>query len=101
MRRLKLADAAMVDLAGIRRWLRQAGAGEVAKRRLHHIQRAIRELRAAPCRWPYSEHEGARERIVEGYKIVYRVDPDTGDNNTAGDVMVRRVFGPRQRSDLL
>jgi hypothetical protein len=68
---------------------------------LQHIQGAIRELHAAPCRWPYSEHEGARERIVESYKIVYWVDPNTGDNNTAGNVVVRRIFGPRQRSDFL
>jgi plasmid stabilization system protein ParE len=101
MRSLKLADAALADIARARKWLRQPGAGPAAERRLQHILSAIRELRAAPCRWPYSEHEGSRERIVEGYKIVYRIDPDTGDNNTAGNVEIRRVFGPWQRSDRL
>jgi hypothetical protein len=101
MRSLKLADAAVADLARAQKWLRQPGVGPVAERRLQHIRKAIRELRAAPCRWPYSEHEGSRERIVEGYKIVYRVVPDTGDNKTAGDVEIRRIFGPWQRSDRL
>lgn len=31
---------------------------------------------------------------MEGYRILYEVDPDTGDNATAGDVRVLRVFGP-------
>ncbi len=101
MRTLKLADANVVDLAQVRKWLRQPGAGPAAERRLQHIQRAIRELRIAPCRWRYGEHEGSRERIIEGYKIVYRVDPDTDDNNTAGNVEIRRIFGPWQRSDRL
>src|SRR5580704_923347 len=98
MRNLTLADSAMFDLAGIRRWLRQPDAGAVAQRRLQRIQSAIRELRSTPCRWPHSEHEGSRERIVEGYRIVYVVDPDTGENNTAGNVVIRRIFGPSQRS---
>ena len=102
MRTLKLADAALADLAAIRKWLRQRGAGPAAARRLHHIERALLDLRISPCHWPYSlEHEHARERIVEGYKIVYLVVPDTGSNATAGDVLVRRVFGPWQRSDRL
>ena len=37
-----------------------------------------------------------RERVVEGYTIVYRALPDTNDNRTAGDVRVYRVFGPGQ-----
>jgi plasmid stabilization system protein ParE len=101
MRRLEITEPALDDLAAARRWLRQPGAGQAAARRLRHIERALTELRTGPCRWPYSEHEGARERVVEGYKIVYEVRPDTGDNASAGDVLVLRIFGPGQFSDRL
>jgi plasmid stabilization system protein ParE len=101
MRSLEITEPALDDLAAVRRWLRQPGAGHAAARRLRHIERALTELRIGPCRWPYSEHGCARERVVEGYKIVYEVQPDTGDNATAGDVLVLRIFGPGQFSDRL
>ena len=100
-RLLEITEPALDDLTAVRRWLRQPGAGRAAARRLSHIERALSELRSRPCWWPRSEHEGARERIVEGYKIVYQIRPDTGSNDTAGDVLVLRVFGPWQRSDRL
>jgi hypothetical protein len=31
-----------------------------------------------------------------GYRVLYRLDPDTGSNDTAGDIRVLRVFGPGQ-----
>jgi len=31
-----------------------------------------------------------------GYRAIYEVDPDTGQNRTAGDVVVLRVYGPGQ-----
>lgn len=37
-----------------------------------------------------------RERHVEGHRIAYEVEPDTGEDATAGDVTVLRVFGPGQ-----
>jgi len=49
-----------------------------------------------PCRYPIGEHEGVRERPVEGHRILYVVAPDTGTDRTAGDVLVLRVFGPGQ-----
>ncbi len=42
------------------------------------------------------ERAGLRERHVEGYRIAYEVVPDTGDDATAGDVTMLRIFGPRQ-----
>ncbi len=42
-----------------------------------------------------------RQMIVERHVVVYRVAPDTGDNRTAGDVLVVRVFGPGQQRDRL
>jgi len=34
--------------------------------------------------------------VAGGYRVIYAVTPDTGDNATAGDVEVLRVFGPGQ-----
>ncbi len=101
MRHLDLSAPALADLEAIREWLLQPGAGQRAARRLAHIVEALAELREAPCRWALSEHDGARQRIVEGYKVIYRVQSDTGDNETAGDVLVVRIFGPGQLSSRL
>ena len=94
--RLTIARGAARDLAEARRWLTQPGAGIRAAQRLAALGAAVRDLREHPCRWPKGEHPGLRERHVEGYRITYEVVPDTGDNATAGDVTVLRVFGPGQ-----
>lgn len=44
--------------------------------------------------WPFGEHPGIREVTIEGYRLLYQVAPDTGDNATAGDVQLLRLFGP-------
>jgi hypothetical protein len=53
-------------------------------------------LQRTPCLYAKSEALGTREVSVEGHRIVYEVNPDTGRNTTAGDVLVLRVFGPGQ-----
>jgi plasmid stabilization system protein ParE len=53
--------------------------------------------RALPYR--RSEHGGRREMVVQAHRILYRVLPDTGSNDTAGDVEILRVFGPAQDRD--
>jgi len=40
------------------------------------------------------EDERLRIISVEGYRIIFTVVPDTGDNRTAGDVTVLAVLGP-------
>jgi len=95
-RRLTIAGGAARDLAEARSWLTQPGAGFRAARRLTAIGAAVRGLRQHPCRWPQGVHPGVRERHVEGYRVCYEVLPDTGDDATAGDVTVLRVFGPGQ-----
>lgn len=100
IRNVYIADAAGRDLAIIWRWLSQPGAGRAAARKRSNLDRALADLGISPCRWPYRDHRGRRQRIVEGYTIVYRVEVDTGNNDTAGDVVVIRVFGPGQLTDL-
>jgi hypothetical protein len=61
------------------------------------IRDAINQLRQHPCLYPVIEHPGTRELPCEGgYRALYEVRPDTGRSETAGDVVVLRVFGPGQ-----
>jgi plasmid stabilization system protein ParE len=99
-RRLSYTKDAIADLIGMRRWFDQAGAGATARSRAQAILTAITELRAAPCRYPRGERSGTRKLTVQGHVVVYVVASDTGDNQTAGDVLVLRVFGPGQRQDV-
>jgi Txe/YoeB family toxin of Txe-Axe toxin-antitoxin module len=39
---------------------------------------------------------GTRSRLVEKHRIVYRVENDTDDNATAGDVEIIRIWRPGQ-----
>jgi hypothetical protein len=66
------------------------------------IRAAINRLRQHPCRYPSGQHPGVRELPCDGgYRALYRVVPDTGRDETAGDVRVLRVFGPGQSRDRL
>ncbi len=99
-RRLIYAPRAREDLVVIRFWLTQPGAGQAARRRLTSIRAAIRRLCDAPCLFAVGQQPGVRELPCEGgYRALYRVVPDTGRNDTAGDVLVLRVFGPGQDRD--
>jgi hypothetical protein len=61
---------------------------------------AIEGLREHPCRFALGDHPGVRVRLCAGgYRVFYRVHPDTGHDDTAGDVRVVRVFGPGQSRD--
>jgi plasmid stabilization system protein ParE len=85
------------DLTAIRGWLTQPGSGPAARRKLSAIRAAIRSLVRNPCLYPVGENPGVRELpCAGGYRALYRVRPDTGRDETAGDVRVLRVFGPGQ-----
>jgi plasmid stabilization system protein ParE len=101
-RRLSYTDEASDDLDAVRGWLTQPGSGPVARSRLAAIRAAINRLRQYPYLYPIGEHPGVRELPCSGgYRALYRVVPDTGRNDTAGDVVVLRVFGPGQLRDRL
>jgi plasmid stabilization system protein ParE len=90
-RRLIYAPRALDDLDAIYRWQTQPGSGAAA----------IRRLKQHPCRYPVGQHPGVRELPSEGYRVMYRVVPDTGRDETAGDIRVLRAFGPGQSRDRL
>jgi hypothetical protein len=61
------------------------------------IRAAINRLHEHPCLYPVGQHSGIREMPCDGdYRALYRLSPDTGRSETAGDVLVLRVFGPGQ-----
>jgi hypothetical protein len=96
-RRLSYTDDALADLAGATRWLTQPGSGPAARRRLAAIWTAIEHLREQPCLCAIGQHAGVRELpCAGGYRALYEVHPDTGGDDTAGDVLVLRVYGPGQ-----
>jgi plasmid stabilization system protein ParE len=98
-RTLRLARQAIEDLTAVRRWQSQPGAGAGGAARVRRIRAAIRTLKVHPCLHLKGERPGTRELSCERHRIVYRVDPDTGRDATAGDVLVLRVFGPGQARD--
>ena len=54
-------------------------------------------LQTTPCLYPVVAQAGVREMPCKGgYRALYEVDPDTGDNATAGDVVILRIYGPGQ-----
>ncbi len=101
-RKLDYTEEAIEDLKAIRRWLTQPGSGPRARRRLRAIRAAINRLREHPCRYPVGQQPGVRELPCDGgYRAMYVVNPDAGRDETAGDVLVLRVFGPGQSRDRL
>jgi len=96
-RTLSLTDKALADLEAAENWLTQLGSGPAAWARLDAILSVIEGLRDHPCRWPRGLHPGVPERLCAGgWRAFHEVDPDTGRDETAGDVRVLRVYGPAQ-----
>jgi plasmid stabilization system protein ParE len=101
-RPLIYAPRALADLDAITSWLTQPGAGPAAQRRLTAIWTAIERLCLHPCLYPAGQHTGVPELPCDGgYRALYKVLPDTGRDETAGDSRVLRVFGPGQSRDRL
>lgn len=94
-RTLVYAPRARDDLDAARSWLIQPGSDLVARSKLIAIWTAVEGLRDHPCRFPLGKHPGVRELpCAGGYRVLYEVVPDTGRDQTAGEVRVLRVFGP-------
>lgn len=98
-RRIRYTEGARADFEAMLRWQTQPGAGAAAIRRIKSIRAAIQRLRHYPCLYAAGAVPGVRELPCGGYRVIYEVAPDTGDNKTAGDVRVLRIFGPGQLRD--
>jgi plasmid stabilization system protein ParE len=94
-RRVVLSPQAQRDLRRVVGWQTQPGSGTAAHRRLNALIASIDALIAHPCRCPRID-AGQRMMVVARHSVIYRVAPDTGRDETAGDVLVLRVIGPGQ-----
>jgi len=89
------APEAALALAAARRWLQQPGSGPTGAGRWHALRDARRSLQDNPYLGSASaEHPSHRQLVISGYRVIYRVDPDTGAGATAGDIRIVAVFGP-------
>jgi plasmid stabilization system protein ParE len=97
VRSLGFTDRAVADFEAVRAWFTQPGAGSAAKRRLQRIVLAIEGLPRVPCFYQTGAAPGTRVMICQRHRVIYQLDPDTGDNITAGDVTILRILGPGMR----
>ena len=93
-RELRYSKGAADDLVAIRLWFRQPGSGATARRRLQAIVVAVDDLRRTPCQFRRGLIVGTRRMTVERHVVIYEVIPDTGDDRTAGSVLVIGIYGP-------
>jgi plasmid stabilization system protein ParE len=71
-----------------------------ASRRWKALLDVPNRLRRHPYIGPVVEENPAyRQLTVAGYVLIYRIDPDTGRAETAGDIEIVDVFGPGQEQN--
>lgn len=96
-RKVTTAPEAADALRQARAWLTQKGSGPNGQARWDALRTARFRLRANPyLGHPSAELPGRRQLVVSNHRIIYRVDPDTNETATAGDVRIVAVFGPGQ-----
>jgi plasmid stabilization system protein ParE len=89
------APDAAEALRQARLWLTQPGSGGNGRARWEALRAARLRLRDYPYLGaPSVEQPGCRQLVVSAHRIIYRVDPDTGDSATAGDIRILAVLGP-------
>jgi len=90
------AEAARaLDMA--EQWLCQPGSGPTGAKRWLALRRAPRVLQRNPYIGPASDDfPHHRQLVVSDYRVIYQVDPDTGQSKTAGNIRIVAVFGPGQ-----
>jgi hypothetical protein len=94
----ELIARADADIVAVTRWLTQPGSGPTARRRLAGLWSSIERLRQYPCQLSGRQAQRGPGTSLQwrGYRAYFRVCPDTGRNDTAGDILILRVFGPGQ-----
>lgn len=92
-----VAPAAAEGLRRARQRLTQPGPGTEGRARWAALRETPGRLRIHPYLGSAStDHSGYRQCIVSEHRRIYRVMPDTGSGETAGDVVIVAVFGPGQ-----
>ena len=91
--RVVFTPVAAADLAWLRAWLTQPGAGPRAKAMARRIIGAARDLGETHARHPADPYrEGCRQLVMDGHVVSYRVRQLSGE----AVVFVERIFGPGQ-----
>ena len=97
VRRVTTAPDALEALRQARLWLTQTGLGPQGLARWLSLRDSRRRLVEYPYLGaPVDGHKGRYQIVVSEHRLIYRIDPDTGDSATAGDIRVLAVFGPGQ-----
>lgn len=91
--RLEVARAASRDLADIRAWYSQPGAGQKAKNVVLEILNVIAALAEHPQLWQ-EVGDGVQEAIVTDHLIHYRANYTGPDRTGATIVRVLRIWHP-------
>ena len=83
-RKVTTSPQARAGFSAARRWLLQPGSGREGEAKWERLKQARRDLRDFPCMGGTEDfdHQGRRRRVVAGYLLIYRVDPDTNSNDT-------------------
>src|SRR3712207_5392908 len=97
-RKVITAPEAAQALAAARLWLTPPGSGLRGRRRWERLLNAPGRLAIFPYSGEKAEHPGHYVLVerTSGYPLIYTIDPDTGDSDTAGDIRIVAVFGPGQ-----
>ena len=96
-RRLTTAPDALQALRQARAWLLQKGSGTRGQARWTALRGGLKGLRIYPYLGaPIAGQPGRYQLVISEHRVIYRVEPDTGESATAGDVRVLAVFGPGQ-----
>ncbi len=101
-RRVTTSRDAAQALKAARRWLLQAGSGTAARQRWQALAQVAPMLRDYPYLGTSTpDLPGHRHLVVSGYTLIYQLDPDTDDAETAGHVRIVGVYGPGQIPNLI
>jgi plasmid stabilization system protein ParE len=96
-RRVTTAPDALKALRQARSRLTQKGSGPNGQARWKALRDSRKQLRSYPYLGTAIEgHSGRYQMVISEHRVIYRVDPDTGESATAGNVRVIAVFGPGQ-----
>ena len=96
-RRVTTAPGALEALRQAHAWLTQEGSGPQGRARWAALRDRRKRLRTHPYLGTPIEDRPERYLLfVSEHRLIYQVDPDTGESATAGDVRVVAMFGPGQ-----
>ncbi len=97
VRRVAVTPEAAAAFRNARQWLMQPGSGRAGALRWQKLRGIRKILQRSPYIGPaFAGQPGVRVVVVSDYRVLYQVVPDTGDTQSAGDILIVALFGPGQ-----